>query len=261
MGRGKPGPLRRRGTDGSEPDATSQAHAAELMKALEKLAQSGLLAGAPADLKELLKGGKLPADAEALRQLTASLSEILRQNGWTLRGTRQTGQGVWRFDPSGFRSSPFRSGWRWNSRPGRGSRRRRRAAHLGQGIVTLRPFQGAGAAGAPRVPTTGRRSSFCLERRGVGKTQRAVGGQAVRGRCRSERVAPHAGAAPPERRQKIFRSEPHMTGDAGALLAPDRVADGQARIARLVGAAARDPRQGADDRRSGGRALAGARSG
>ena len=27
-----------------------------------------------------------------------------------------------------------------------------------------------------------------------------------------------------------------MTGDAGALLAPDRVADGQARIARLVGA-------------------------
>ena len=65
--------------------------------------------------------------------------------------------------------------------------------------------------------------------------ERAVGGPAVRRRRRPERVAPHARAAPPERREEsTSRSEPIMTGDARALLAPDRVADGQAKIARLV---------------------------
>ena len=37
--------------------ASSEAHSAELASALEKLAQSGLLAGAPEDLRGLLKGG------------------------------------------------------------------------------------------------------------------------------------------------------------------------------------------------------------
>src|SRR4051812_13127357 len=48
-------------------DPGAQASAAELASALEKLARTGLLAGAPGDLQKLMKGGKLPADPKVLR--------------------------------------------------------------------------------------------------------------------------------------------------------------------------------------------------
>ena len=141
---------------GANPDATSQAHAAELMKALEKLAQSGLLAGAPADLKELLKGGKLPADAEALRQLTASLSEYLGKTDGRFAGLAKLGKEFGRFDPSEFPVESEGSGPDGDGIPGRGGINRGRGdAPLTWGKESS-PFDRFKAQalppGAPRSP-------------------------------------------------------------------------------------------------------------
>ena len=79
--------------------------AAELSKALEKLAQSGLLAGAPADLQRLLKGGKLPADAASMRELTAALAKYLAETGTRVGDLARAGRGrggIGKFDPSEF---------------------------------------------------------------------------------------------------------------------------------------------------------------
>ena len=81
--------------------------AAELTKALEKLAKSGLLAGAPPELQRLLKGGKLPADAKSLRELTASLSKYLGETSGRFGDLAKLGKEFGRFDPSEF---PLESG-------------------------------------------------------------------------------------------------------------------------------------------------------
>jgi hypothetical protein len=60
---------------GGSPESTAQA--AELTKALEALARSGLLAGAPENLQRLMRGGKLPTDAASLRNLQASMAKYL----------------------------------------------------------------------------------------------------------------------------------------------------------------------------------------
>ena len=103
------------------------AHAAELSRALEKLAQSGLLAGAPADLAALLKGGKLPTDPGALRQLAASLSKYLAETG--VRASDMAGAGRGRggrgkFDPAEF---PLDGTGEGGGRPGAGGVDRGRA--------------------------------------------------------------------------------------------------------------------------------------
>jgi hypothetical protein len=57
---------------------TAQANAAELSEALEALAESGLLAGAPEALQALAGAGRaLPSDAASLQQLAAALSRYL----------------------------------------------------------------------------------------------------------------------------------------------------------------------------------------
>ena len=88
--------------DGPNAGLGSEAEAAELMKALEKLAQTGLLEGAPADLKRLAQGGKLPADPKSLQQLAASLSKYLGETGRRFGDLARLGKEFGRFDPSEF---------------------------------------------------------------------------------------------------------------------------------------------------------------
>lgn len=87
----------------------SQAEAAELTAALEKLAQSGLLAGAPADLRQLLEGRKLPTDAKALGELAASLGKYLGEMEGRFGDLAGLGKEFGRFNPSEF---PLSSRWR-----------------------------------------------------------------------------------------------------------------------------------------------------
>lgn len=132
----------------------SEVASVELMKALEKLAQSGLLAGAPADVLSVVKSGKLPADSASLRQLTASLSKYLAETNTRVGDLARMGREFGRFDPSEFplEASSAEDG----SIPGRGGIDRGRAdAPLTWGKESL-PFDRFKAdalpPGAPRSP-------------------------------------------------------------------------------------------------------------
>jgi hypothetical protein len=105
---------------GADAGSISQAHAAELTKALERLAQSGLLAGAPADLQRLLKSGKLPADQASLRELMASLSKYLAETDGRFGGLGRMGKEFGRFDPSEFPLDSSQSAPDGDGDPGRG---------------------------------------------------------------------------------------------------------------------------------------------
>jgi hypothetical protein len=100
--------------------------AAEFSKAMEKLAESGMLAAAPADLRALAKGGKLPADPRALRQLQASLAKYLSEMSGRMAGAGRLGKEAGRFDPADFplASEIPRDG---DGRPGSGAANRGRA--------------------------------------------------------------------------------------------------------------------------------------
>jgi hypothetical protein len=125
------------GADGAPGSAAA---AAELAAALEKLAQSGLLAGAAADLRRQLKGGTLPADPKALGELAAAVSKYLGEAGGRLGNVAALGKEAGRFDPSEFplnHSSMSRDG---DGDPGRGGVTRGRAdAELTWGRETA-PF-------------------------------------------------------------------------------------------------------------------------
>jgi hypothetical protein len=99
--------------------------AAELTEALDKLGRSGLLAGAPADLQRLLKGGKLPADARSLGELTASLAKYLSETNGRFGNLGRLGREFGRFNPSEFplESDSAASG----GEPGQGAATRGRA--------------------------------------------------------------------------------------------------------------------------------------
>ena len=194
-------------------NGVSSGDAAELTKALENLAQSGLLAGAPSDLQRLLAGGKGSLDAAALQKLAAALGEDPRRDQRTLRGSQQPGQGIRPVQSRGL-SSRLRGGSGRRRDPG--TRRdqsgpSRRGSHLGQGVAPTRPVQS-------RTATTGRRAQ---SRRlgaargvaggaaGVSRTESRIGGQGVCGRHRPDRVAPFAGATAPERSEEVFREMSH----------------------------------------------------
>jgi len=95
---------------GDSDASMTEAQAGELGTAINKLAKSGLLTNAPADLQKLLggkdaiAGGKtqLPKDARALRKLAASLSGYLANRSEKLTGIAQLGKAAGRFDPSEF---------------------------------------------------------------------------------------------------------------------------------------------------------------
>ena len=78
------------------------AEAAELSNALEQLAKSGLLAGASKDLQAVLKSGKLPSDAAALRALSASLGKYLKGMNGRFGELAKLGKEFGRFNPAEF---------------------------------------------------------------------------------------------------------------------------------------------------------------
>lgn len=98
--------------------------AAELTAALEKLAKSGLLAGAPPELQRLLKSGKLPGDPQAMRELMAALSRHLADTHGRFGELAQLGKEFGRFDPAEF---PLDSSIDGDGPPGRGGVNRGRA--------------------------------------------------------------------------------------------------------------------------------------
>jgi len=114
------------GQPGANVESRSDAQAAELTSALEKLAQSGMLAAAPADLQRLLKSGKLPTDAASLSKLTASLSKYLAETNGRFGDLARLGKGFGRFDPSEFPLASDPSGLEGDT-PGRGGVNRGRA--------------------------------------------------------------------------------------------------------------------------------------
>lgn len=133
---------------------SSAAQAAELTQALEQLAKSGLLAGAPADLQKLLKGGKLPSDPKALRELAASLSKHLRDTKGRFADVAKLGREFGRFDPAEFGLAEGKSSG--GQEPGRGGLDRGRAdAALTWGAESqaLNKFKATPLPpGAPRSP-------------------------------------------------------------------------------------------------------------
>jgi hypothetical protein len=141
---------------GATAESTSAAQTAELTKALERLARSGLLAGAPADLQRWLEGGKLPADAASLGELTASLSAYLAGKDGSFGELAGLGKGFGRFDPSEFPLESDGSAPDGDGEPGRGGVNRGRAdAALTWGKETspFDRFKGqALPPGAPRSP-------------------------------------------------------------------------------------------------------------
>jgi len=89
--------------DPSSKDASAAGEGAELMKALSKLAESGLLSNAPAGLKALAAGrAALPTDAESLRKLQASLAEFLDGQSGKFGDLAALGREFGRFDPQEF---------------------------------------------------------------------------------------------------------------------------------------------------------------
>ena len=83
-------------------ESLSNAQTAELTKALEKLAKTGLLAGAPGKLRGMLQAGKLPTDPKALRELAASLGKYLAETNGKFGNAAGLGKEFGRFDPSEF---------------------------------------------------------------------------------------------------------------------------------------------------------------
>jgi hypothetical protein len=97
------------------------AETAELTRALENLAKSGLLANAPPDLQQLLRGGKLPAaDPKAMRELAAVVSKYLAETKGRMGDLARMGKEFGRFDPSEFPLESNDSGPDGDGDPGRG---------------------------------------------------------------------------------------------------------------------------------------------
>jgi hypothetical protein len=140
---------------GGPADPKTSASAAELTKALEKLAQNGMLSGASPELKALLRGGKLPTDAAALAELAAAIAEQLAQANGRFAGLGKLGSAFGRFDPSEFAISEDQ-GPDGDGLPGQGGINRGRAdAKLTWGQETKRidKFKSTPLPpGAPRSP-------------------------------------------------------------------------------------------------------------
>jgi hypothetical protein len=136
-------------------EASAEASAAELARALEKLAQSGLLAGAPPELQRLLKAGKLPI-AKSMRDLAASVSKYLSETKGRFGELARLGKESGRFNPSEFPLESDEASPDGDGKPGRGGINRGRAdAPLTWGKESLpvdRFKAGALPPGAARSP-------------------------------------------------------------------------------------------------------------
>ena len=109
------------------PAKVGTTQAAELTKALENLAKSGLFAGAPPELRGLLKGGTLPTDPKALAELSASLSKYLEATNGRFGEVAKLGKEFGRFDPSEFPIASDEPSPDGDGEPGRGGINRGRA--------------------------------------------------------------------------------------------------------------------------------------
>ena len=96
------------------------AQTAELTRALENLAKSGLLANAPPDLQRLLQSGKLPADPKAMHELAAAVSKYLAETKGRMGDLARMAKEFGRFDPAEFPIDPGGSGPDGNGKPGSG---------------------------------------------------------------------------------------------------------------------------------------------
>ena len=123
------------GADGNTDSASANA---ELSRALEALARSGALAGAPADIQKMLASGKLPGDAASLAKLAASLAQYLGDVQGSVAELRGFGSRGSRFDPSEFAAAGEGEVAGPGNLPGRGGVTRGRAdAALTYGQETL----------------------------------------------------------------------------------------------------------------------------
>ena len=135
---------------------TAQAQAAELKQAIDKLAKSGLLAGASPELRALLRGGQLPTDPAALRALAQALGQYLGETNGRIGNMAGMGREFGRFNPAEFPLDSSVSGPDGDGLPGRGAVNRGRGdAELTWGQETqafdrfkARPLP----PGAPRSP-------------------------------------------------------------------------------------------------------------
>ena len=134
----------------------SAAQSEELANAIEKLAQTGMLTDAPADLQKLLGGEKavaggnikLPTDPKALRKLAAALAQHLGDRSRRFGDLRQLPKEAGRFDPSEFGEFNYEEQEN-NGEPGSGGISRGRAdADLTWGDESL-PFDRFKAAALP----------------------------------------------------------------------------------------------------------------
>jgi hypothetical protein len=126
----------------------SAAQAEELANAIQKLAQTGMLADAPADLQSLiggedaLAGGnvQLPTDPRDLRRLTAALAKHLGDRAARFGNLRQLPREAGRFDPGEFEEFNYEQGPEGDGDPGNGGLNRGRGdANLTWGDESL-PF-------------------------------------------------------------------------------------------------------------------------
>ena len=101
---------------------------AELAKALEKLAKTGMLADAPSNIQQLLGGEsggegskvRLPKDPRKLRELARALGKFLGENGQRFGDLAKLTGKAGRFDPSEFGEFSYEEGNNEDGEPGRG---------------------------------------------------------------------------------------------------------------------------------------------
>jgi hypothetical protein len=136
--------------------ANAKAEAAELTRALDALAKSGLLKGASAELLKGLKDAKMSGNAAALRALLQAAGEQLGQTSGQFGDLAALGQEAGRFNPAEFPLDGPGSGTDGDGLPGRGGVNRGRAdAELTWGQETSRVDKFKSQAlppGAPRSP-------------------------------------------------------------------------------------------------------------
>ena len=120
----------------------------ELANAIQKLAQTGMLGDAPADLQKLLGGEdaiaggdvKIPADPKQLRKLAAALAQHLGDRSRRFGDLRKLPKEAGRFDPKEFGEFNYEEGPEGNGDPGNGGINRGRGdAELTWGDESL-PF-------------------------------------------------------------------------------------------------------------------------
>jgi hypothetical protein len=126
----------------------TSADSQELADAIQKLAETGMLNDASADLQKLLGGAdaiagknvKLPTDPKTLRKLAAALAKQLGDKSLRFGQLRQLGKEPGHFDPSEFGEFNYEEGPDGDGDPGNGGINRGRGdANLTWGDESL-PF-------------------------------------------------------------------------------------------------------------------------